>query len=112
VQLPNASRAVIDPIKLHGYLLSPSHPLGRFKARFFGALGFSAEAWSEFEAALRLQHLSADAEPGPVELHGQFYTIRAILKGSAGGALVVSVWLIRTGEDVPRFVTAYPGGDQ
>jgi len=26
---------VIDPAKLHGYLLAASHPLGRFKPRFF-----------------------------------------------------------------------------
>lgn len=112
MQLPNASAAVIEPVKLHGYLLSSSHPIGRFKARFFSALGFTALAWADLESAIRAQHLSQDAEPGPVEAHGQFYTIRAMLKGSTGSALVVSVWLIRTGENVPRFVTAYPGGDQ
>ncbi len=108
--LPHPERAVIDPVKLHGYLLSTSHPLGRFKARFFAALGFQANRWSELEAALRNQHLMCDAEAGPVEPHGQSFTIRGMLKGPAGTALVVSVWLVRTGENHPRFVTAYPGG--
>jgi hypothetical protein len=35
VVLPNPDRAVIDPVKLHGYLLAASHPLGRFTPRFF-----------------------------------------------------------------------------
>jgi hypothetical protein len=34
----------------------------------------------------------------------------AILKGPGGAAVVTSVWYVRTGEAVARFVTAYPGG--
>ena len=81
-----------------------------FKARFFAALGFTADRWIDFDAALRAQHLVLDAEAGPVEPYGQFFTIRAMLKGPKGTSAVVSVWLVRTGEDHPRFVTAYPGG--
>jgi len=40
VKLPNADRVRIDERKVRGYLLSPSHPVGRFKARVFAALGF------------------------------------------------------------------------
>lgn len=113
VQLPNAERAEIEPKKLRDYLLSTEQPLGRFKARFFGALGFSAEDWEEFELALRMQHLTQDAEPVPSAAHGQKFTIRAILRGPTGqSAVVVSVWFIRANETVPRFVTAYPGGGQ
>jgi hypothetical protein len=113
VLLPNAHLAEIDPAKLRGYLLSTEHPLGRFKARFFTALGFSAERWQEFEGALRAQHLTQDAEPGLAGAHGQTFTIRAILSGPAGqSAVVISVWFVRTNENVPRFVTAYPGDGQ
>lgn len=111
--LPNADRAEIDPAKLRDYLLSSDHPLGRFKARFFGALGFSADRWEQLEAALRAQHLTQDAEPTSIATHGQKFTIRAILKGPTGeSASVVSVWFIPAGQNVPRFVTAYPGGGQ
>jgi hypothetical protein len=113
VLLPNADRAEIDPAKLRDYLLSLEHPLGRFKARFFGALGYSADQWEELESALRTQHLTQDAEAAASTQHGQRFTIRAILKGPSGqAAVVVSVWFVRTGEAVPRFVTAYPGGSQ
>ncbi|MES1254132.1 MAG: DUF6883 domain-containing protein [Acidobacteriota bacterium] len=108
--LPNADRAQIDPDKLHGYLLSSIHPIGRFKARFFNALGFRADNWRELEQAFRIQHLTQDAEPAPADEHGQRYTIRAILIGPTGqAASVVSVWFIGTGGNAPRFITAYPG---
>ena len=38
MQLPGAERAFINPPKLLDYLLSPEHPVGRTKARFFAAL--------------------------------------------------------------------------
>jgi hypothetical protein len=63
VLLPNAHLAEIDPEKLRGYLLSSEHPVGRFKARFFTALGFSAEYWQQLDSAFRSQHLTQDAEP-------------------------------------------------
>jgi hypothetical protein len=112
VLLPNADRAEIDPEKLRGYLLSFTHPIGRFKARFFAALGYVAHEWQVLEADLRIQHLSQEAVPTPPMPYGQSYAIRAILKGPNGdAAAVVSVWFIRSGSSVPHFVTAYPGGD-
>ena len=108
--LPNAEQAIIERGKLEGYLLSEAHPVGRFKARFFAGLGFTAVNWRELESALRSQHLPESATSGPVEAFGQRFTIRAILKGPGGAALVTSVWFVRTGEAVARFVTAYPGG--
>jgi hypothetical protein len=41
--------------------------------------------------------------------YGQQYAIRATLVGPSGSSAdVTSVWIVRTGEDFPRFVTAYP----
>lgn len=108
--LPDADHAEIDPEKLRGYLLSHAHPVGRFKARFFEALGYSAERWQELEADLRGQHLTHDAEPGVAGADGRTFTIRAILKGPTGeSATVLSVWFIAKAGGPPRFVTAYPG---
>ena len=109
--LPNADDAIIDPVKLRDYLLSTEHPLGRFKARFFSALGFSADRWEELESALRTQHLTQETGSAAVVSGGRTFTIRAILIGPNGqSAAVVSVWFIRASEAMPRFVTAYPGG--
>ena len=87
--LPNADRAQIDPDKLRGYLLSSTHPIGRFKARFFNALGFSADTWQELEQAFRIQHLTQDAQLADTTKEGQKYTIRAILIGPNGQAAAV-----------------------
>jgi hypothetical protein len=113
VLLPNADRATIDPAKLRDYLLSPTHPIGRFKARFFAALGYAPERWQELDAAFRIQHLTQDAEPAGIVASGQKYTIRAILNGPNGqSAVVVSVWFILSSGAAPRFVTAYPGENE
>lgn len=113
MRLPNADRAVIDPTKLHGYLLSRSHPVGRFKAAFFAALGYSAENWQRLEADLRSQHLAHEAVAGKASRYGQMYEIRATLVGRSGGSAgVVSIWFLPAGEEIPRFVTAYPEGSR
>ena len=113
MRLPNADQAVIDPQKLHRYLLSPSHPVGRFKARFFTALGYAAEQWHDFESDLRTQHLTQDAELSDAMPDGELFTIRAILIGrNSQSAIVLSVWFVPAVGGVPRFVTAYPGGRQ
>ena len=69
----------------------------------------SAEAWRQLEADLRSQHLSRDAALEQQTPYGQKYSIRATLVGPSGSsAEVVSVWVVRTGEELPRFVTAHP----
>ncbi|MEW5983122.1 MAG: DUF6883 domain-containing protein [Acidobacteriota bacterium] len=102
----------MDPKKLYGYLLSVHHPTGRFKARFFASLGYRVDQWHELQADLRdlARDCEAHALGGPTA-YGQKYAIRATLKGPNGqSSVVVSVWLVRKGEDFPRLVTAYPGG--
>jgi hypothetical protein len=109
LQIPNADRAVIEPAKLRDYLLSPTHPVGRFKAPFFLALGYSADDWNRLEADLRSQHLPHAAVAAAPTPYGQKFVIRATLVGPAGrSARVVTVWVVRAGEDFARFVTAYP----
>lgn len=109
--IPNADRAVIEPAKLHEYLLSRTHPIGRFKAAFFRALGYSSTDWRQLEADLRNQHLPREADADEPTPYGRKYVIRATLVGpSAASAALVSVWVVRVGEDFARFVTAYPEG--
>jgi hypothetical protein len=43
---------------------------------------------------------------------GRSIAIRATLVGPGQSADVVSVWVVRRGEEFPRFVTAYPEGDR
>ena len=110
MRLPNADHAVIDEAKVRGYLLSSEHPVGRFKAVFFRGLGFRPEDWQLLGAALVTHALSGEATPEPPSVYGQKFRVRAMLQGPSGRSeLLLSVWIIRPGEDVPRLVTAFPG---
>lgn len=112
MRLPGADRAVIEPPKIRDYLLSWSHPIGRFKAAFFRSLGYTDSDSTRLEADLRELASSGDAVLGQASSYGQKYEVRGMLTGPSGRqAEVVTVWIVLTGEDVPRFVTAYPGAD-
>ena len=84
MRILNPDRAVIEPAKLRDYLLSPTHPVGRFKAPFFLALGYSGAEWSRLEADIPGQHLPREAVPAPPTPYGQKYIIRDTLVGPGG----------------------------
>ena len=110
MKLPNSENAVVVPEKLRDYILSPVHPVGRFKSVFFRGLGYSAEAYEKLESDIR-SLLVSEAELAKVTDFGSVYLVRGVLAGPSGRTgLVVTVWIILSGETVPRFVTAYPEG--
>ena len=111
--LRNADHAIIEPGKLRGYLLSRTHPVGRFKAIFFRSLGYSVSRWQVLEADLRAHLVANEPEAEQVTPYGRKFVVRGSIVGPSGRtAELVTVWTILAGEDVPRFVTAYPGGSR
>ena len=110
MKLPAAERAVIEPAKIRDYLLSSSHPVGRFKAPFFASLGYTSANWRRLDEDLRDLAISGDAELGKDSPYGQKYEIRATLRGPSGkSAEVLTVWIVLFGGYMPQFVTAFPG---
>ena len=108
--MPNGDRALIDQRKSQDYLLSPSHPVGRFKAAFFNSLGYTRERWQQLEMDLRHQHLEQDIHRVTESEHGRKFEIRANLKGPSGRTVrLVSIWIVLANEELPRLVTAFPG---
>ena len=111
MKLPNVDNAVVPVQKLRDYLLSSSHPVGRFKARFFAALGYRTGDWPDLERDIRAL-LVGEAAKTELTTYGQKYEVRGTITGPAGrSAHVVTVWIVLHGEDVPRLVTAHPGGN-
>lgn len=111
MKLPNFAEAIIDEEKLRDYLLSRSHPIGRFKAAYFEALGFGSENWQPLEASIRRLIANEDADLSDRTEFGQKYTVSGALTGPRGDeGLIVTVWIVLNSEDSPRFITAYPGG--
>ncbi len=110
MKLPAAERSVIEAAKIRDYLLSTSHPVGRFKTPFFTGLGYTRANWPRLEADLRNLAVTGDAQHGQPSPYGQKYEIRGILKGPSGkSAKILTVWIILVGGDAPQFVTAFPG---
>jgi hypothetical protein len=109
VKLPNPERAIIDARKIRGYLLSRSHPIGRFKAAFFARAGFEAGNWADLVSQLRELAVRGEAVQGAATKSGQKFLVSGILKGPGGVSVeVTTVWLVPTGGDAARLVTVYP----
>ena len=108
MKLPSADRAIVAPEKIHDYLLSPSHPVGSEKARVFEAVGYRRAAWRRLQRDLYSHAQHDGAELMSETAHGRKYRIRAILRGPRGSLPLTTIWIVPRGEDVPRFVTAYP----
>jgi hypothetical protein len=108
VKLPRADRVQIDMRKVSDYLLSPLHPVGRFKARVFRALGFDQATLAAFVAEVR--RIAAQGEVAEVEdfQFGRKYTVPGELKGPHGTARVVTVWMQEAGQEDVRLVTVRP----
>ena len=103
----------MEPSKVRDYLLSTEHPIGRGKARFFAALGFRRAEWPALQAALRQLAREGEASVDAATPFGQKYRVRGTIQGPTGRAAVIeSAWIILAGEDVPRLITAFPGGSR
>lgn len=110
MKLPGGDRAIVDEAKVRDYLLSPEHPVGRFKAAFFASVGYTRQNWKQLQQEFLSIVASEDAMPGQPSAFGQKYEVRSRIEGPTGRRFeVVTVWIVLRGEDVPRFVTAYPG---
>ena len=109
MKIPNLDNAQIPEAKVSDYLLSLTHPDGGGKARFFTQFGFSPAAWEVLAQALlrhATDHEIAKTEDSP---YGLRYVVEGVLHTPDGRTPGVrSVWFVESGEDVPRFVTAYP----
>ena len=100
--------AIISRDKVSGYLLSSSHPIGRYKAAFFATLGYSETAPEVFEQDLAKLLLAEISELDVTEF-GRKFVSRGPMTGPKGRqAFVPRSGFRLSGESVPRLVTAYP----
>ena len=96
MKLPGAQRAAIAPAKIRDYLLSTSHPVGRFKEPFFASLGYTVANWQRLEQDLLTIAALGETETGTDSPYGQKYEIYGILNGPSGKtARVLTVWMVR-----------------
>ncbi len=109
MKLPSFENAIIEEDKLRNYLLSSSHPVGRFKAAFFAGFGYTQNDCKRLEEDIRKLISAQEAEEGLPSAYGQKYEVHGIMIGSKGKKFGLrTIWIVPRGETVPRFVTAYP----
>jgi hypothetical protein len=109
MKLPNYEQVVMTREKVVDYLLSDTHRDGRHKAAFFKRFGFTATAWERAAWALREHAAEHDVIRVETSPYGQRYVIEGIIRSPDGrDPFIRTIWFIETGEETPRFVTAYP----
>lgn len=108
MKLPNAEQAVVDVRKLRHYCLNVEHPRGQHKARVFkSALGWTTEQAEDVRGRILEAVLREDASFLGADDYGQRYALDFHEQGMGGVATVRSLWIIRYGEDFPRFASCY-----
>ena len=106
--LPRGDEAILDIRKIENYCLSALHPRGRHKARVFREaldLHRGDAAWLRdvlLEAARSGEAVQVAADPW-----GTHWRLDATVRRHGKMAVVRTIWIVRTGENVPRFVTCW-----
>ena len=107
-RLPNGDEAIVDLRKIEDYCLSPSHPRGRHKARVFReALGLQQSDAAWLRDVLLEAARSGHAVQLTTDAWGTHWCVDATITRQGRSAVVRTIWIVRTGEDVPRLVTCW-----
>jgi hypothetical protein len=106
--LPHSDRAILDIRKLEDYCLNASHPRGRHKARVFrDALDLSRGDASWLRDALLEAARSKEAWQLEADAWGTHWRLDVTVGRHGKSAVVRTIRIVRTGENVPRFVTCW-----
>ena len=109
MRLPNAWRAIVEERKVRRYLLSRTHPVGRFKAAELARAGFEESDWRALVTQLRRLAVRGHAVPGASTAYGQKYLVSGTLRRSGwDGFKVQTVWIVTGPGRPPRLVTLFP----
>jgi hypothetical protein len=106
-RLPFTERATIDIRKLEDYCLDPGHPRGRHKARVFGKPSGSAAAMLLGFEALLTNIAEGDASEIAADAFGRRWRLDVAIARQGKHAVIRTIWMVRTGESAPRFVTCW-----
>jgi hypothetical protein len=107
-RLAHSDRALLDLGKLENYCLNPAHPRGRHKARmFYTVLGIQPGHATWLRAAILNGLNESDAVKLGDDQFGARWRVDMMIARQDRRAVVRTVWIVRSGEAVPRFVTCW-----
>jgi hypothetical protein len=106
--LPHGDQAILDIRKIADYCLSPSHPRGRHKARVFReALDLRRSDAPWLRDALLEAAGSSEASRVAADTWGIQWRLDVTIGRRGKSAVVRTIWIVRSGESVPRFLTCW-----
>jgi hypothetical protein len=106
--LPGRNEAVLDIRKIEDYCLSPSHPRGRHKARVFReALDLKRSDSGWLRDVLLEAARSGEAAQVTADAWGTHWRLDATVRRQGRSVVVRTIWIVRTGEFAPKFVTCW-----
>jgi uncharacterized protein DUF6883 len=106
--LPHFERAIVDIRKLSEYCLNPAHPRGRHKARvFLETLGINQDDadWLKqilLDGVRQREAVGLEADP-----FGSRWRVDIPIARHESRVVLRTLWIIKTGEEMPRFVTCW-----
>ncbi len=102
-RLPFGAEAILDFRKIEAYCLNPTHPRGRHKARVFReALDLKQSDATWLRDVLLKSARFDEALQVTVDRWGIQWRLDTAVTRQGRSAVVRSLWIVRTGERVPR----------
>jgi hypothetical protein len=112
LKLPGGESVEVDPRKLVDYALSPTHPVGKHKARLFASrLGLTQADAPALEAALRTAATSQDATLIKTDAWGQRWQIDFMFQFGALSAMITSGWIVPADGSAARLTSVFIARD-
>jgi len=107
--MPDWDSAFVPANKIEGYLLNDGHAVGKHKAAFFDALGFSGADADVLETELIRIARQNPVRDESTSHFGTKYVIGCMLRAHSGESTPVrTIWIVDSDNPGPRLVTAYP----
>lgn len=109
MKLPNLEQATVPEKKLTDYLLSETHAVGKFKAKFFRSLGFNETNVNLLRKEIINLAKSGDIGDVIPSNYGTKYILEGVIMTPIGKSVKIrTVWIIENNNTQPIFITAYP----
>jgi len=107
-RLPSGDHAILDVRRIEDCCLVPAHPRDRHKERVFReSLGLKRSDSSWLSTQLLEAAHSGEAFQMGTDNWGTQWRIDVSIRRQNKAAVVRTVWIVRTNESMPRFVTCW-----
>jgi hypothetical protein len=108
MKLPNADKALIPESKLREYCLNPKHDDGQHKAYLFSKLlDIHSQNLDLLRNALKESIKNYEVDHTSRTSYGTIYYVDFPMIRQERTFQIRSIWIIRDGETIPRFVSCY-----